>query len=136
MRRDPNGNLPVVGTTSSSELGARPGPDVTIDQVGNVVLDGKGMSVAPAWRDLPYTRIPRRLNGLFPGAAGSNANSCFVLGAGPFQASAVTADLELIPDAGPPPVRHGVVAPARVMTEGQYNGALAATRPDWVIDET
>jgi len=127
--------LPDVGTANSSQLGARPGPDVTVDAANNVVLDGKGMSVAPAWRDLDYTRIPRRLRPKFSGAAGPNAHACFARGSGPFQAGAISTDLVLEPDQGPPPATHGVVAPAQVMTEAQYNGAIAATRPNWIVDE-
>ena len=135
MKRVVADDLPEVGTTNSSQLGARPGPDVTVDAAHDVVLDGKGMSVAPAWRDLDYRRIPRRLHPKFYGAAGSNSYACFAHGAGPFQAGAINADLILAPDAGAGPVTHGVVSPSQVMPEAQYNGAIAATRPNWVIDE-
>ena len=108
---------------------------MTVDAANDVVLDGKGMSVAPAWRDLDYTRIPRRLRPKFPGAAGPNSSACFVHGTGPFQASAISAHLVLAPDAGAGPVTHGVVSPSQVMPEAQYNGAIAATRLNWVIDE-
>lgn len=56
--------------------------------------------------------------------------------AGPFQAATINANLVLAPDAGVGPVTHGVVLPSQVMPEAQYNGAIAATRPNWVIDET
>lgn len=135
MKRVVADDLPEVGTANSSQLGARPGPDVTVDAANDVVLDGKGMSVAPAWRDLDKTRIPRRLHPKFYGAIGPNSSACFMHGAGPFQASAINADLVLAPDAGAGPVTHGVVSPSRVMPEAQYNGAIAATRPNWVIDE-
>lgn len=129
-------NLPVVGNDAKS-LGVRIGPDLTVDvTTGLVALDGKGMSVVPDWRHLVYYRIPRRLRHLVPGAAGSDVTFCFVLGSGPFTAGNVTSDLELIPDAGPPPIVHGVVAPNRVMPTQNYLDALAATRSDWVIDET
>jgi len=85
MKRSPADNLPVVGATSSSDLGARPGIDITVDTAGNVVLDANGMSVAPRWRDLDFTRVPRRLKHLVPGATGANSTSCFTMGAGPFQ---------------------------------------------------
>lgn len=135
MKRVVADDLPEVGTVNSSQLGARPGPDVTVDAAKDVVLDGKGMSVAPAWRDLDYTRIPRRLRPNFLGAAGPNSSACFAHGVGPFQAGAINADLVLAPDAGAGPVTHGVVSPSQVMPEAQYNGAIAATRPNWVIDE-
>lgn len=136
MKRVVADNLPEVGTANSSQLGARPGPDVTVDAANNVVLDGKGMSVAPAWRDLDFTRIPRRLRPIFSGAIGPNTSACFAYGTGPFQAGAINADLVLAPDAGAAPVTHGVVSPSQVMPEAQYNGAIFATRPDWVVDET
>src|SRR5687768_6143347 len=117
MRRDPADGLPVVGTASSSELGGRPGHDFTVDEAGNVVKDGSGMSVAPAWRDLPFTRVPRRLRPLLPGAAGPNTSACFALGTGPFQAAGVAPDLVLVPDPGSAPVTHGNVAPDHVMPE-------------------
>lgn len=136
MKRDPVDNLPLVGFAGSSELGARPGIDITSDAAGNVVLDGRGMSVAPAWRDLDFTRIPRRLRHLVPGAAGANSTSCFTLGSGPFQRAGLAAGLELIPDQGAAPVRHGVVAPVGVVQLHQYQTDLANTRADWQIDET
>ena len=80
MRRDTADNLPIVGATSSSELGARPGIDITVDSAGNAVLDASGMSVAPGWRDLPFTRIPKRLQHIVPGATGANSTSCFTMG--------------------------------------------------------
>ena len=52
MKRNPADNLPVVGATSSSELGARSGVDISVDAAGNVVRDGTGMSVSAAWRNL------------------------------------------------------------------------------------
>lgn len=85
MKRDLQDNLPVVGATSSSELGARPGIDITIDGAGNVALDSTGMSVAPRWQDLDFTRIPKRLRHIVPGATGANSTSCFTMGIGPFQ---------------------------------------------------
>lgn len=100
MRRDSTDNLPVVGSTSSSHLGARPGIDISVDPSGNVVLDGKGMSVAPAWQDLEFTRIPKRLRHIVAGATGPNSTSCFAMGSGPFQNAVVAEGLELIPDSG------------------------------------
>jgi hypothetical protein len=136
MRRDPADNLPVVGTNSSSELGARPGIDITADPAGNVVLDESGMSVAPGWRDLEITRIPKRLRTLFPGAVGPNSSSCFALGIGPFQRGTVATGLELIPDQGPALVDHGVLAPVQVVPLANYQTDLANTRASWQIDET
>jgi hypothetical protein len=136
MKSDPKDHLPVVGTNSSPELGARPGIDVTVDPDGHVVLNQSGMSVAPGWRDLDFHCIPRRLRPLVPGAAGSNNTSCYSLGIGPFQRGAVATGLELIPDEGPPPIVHGVLAPLEVVPLADYQAHLANTRASWQIDET
>jgi len=136
MKRDATDNLPVVGSTRSSELGARPGVDITVDPAGNVVLDESGMSVAPGWRNLDFTRIPKRLRHIVPGAAGANSTSCFTMGAGPFRRDEVANGLELIPDQGPSQVTHGVIAPVRVVPLDHYQSDLANTRAAWQIDET
>ena len=136
MKRDPADNLPVVGSTSSSELGVRSGVDITVDAAGSVVLDASGMSVAPRWRDLDFTRIPRRLRHIVPGATGANSTSCFTMGVGPFQHGAIANALELIPDEGQSPVTHGVVAPVQVVALAQYQTDLENTRAEWQIDET
>ena len=128
--------LPVVGSTSSSELGVRSGIDITIDEMGNVVLDGSGMSVAPGWRDLDFTRIPKRLGHIVPGARGANSMSCYVMGVGLFQNGIFANGLELIPDEGPATVTHGVVAPVQAVLFAQYQTDLENTRAAWQIDET
>jgi hypothetical protein len=136
MKRDQADNLPVVGSTSSSELGARPGVDITVGAAGNVALDASGMSVAPGWRNLDFTRIPRRLRPLVPGATGANSTSCFTMGVGPFQNGVIASGLELIPDQGQAPVTHGVIAPVQVVPLAQYQTDLGNTRTAWQIDET
>jgi hypothetical protein len=136
MKRDPVDGLPALGTTSSSELGVRPGVDITVDGAGYVVLDASGMSVAPNWRDLIPSRIPRRLRHIVPGARGPNNTSCYTLGAGPFQRGGIATGLELIPDQGPAPVRHGVIAPVQVVSLIAYQADLGNTRAAWEIDES
>jgi len=135
MKRNPEDNLPVVGSASSSELGARPNVDITVDAAGNVVLDASGMSVAPGWRNLEFTRIPRRLRHIVPGAAGANSTSCFTFGVGPFQQGGIAHGLELIPDQEQEPT-HGVIAPVGVVPLAEYQADLANTRAAWHIDET
>src|SRR5271157_4420802 len=136
MKRNPADDLPVVGSTSSSDPGARPGIDITVDTAGNVVLDVSGMSVAPSWRDLDFTRIPKRLRHIVPGATGANSTSCFTMGTGPFQNGVVANGLESIPDLGRAPVTHGVIAPIQVVALAQYQTDLENTRAAWQIDET
>ncbi len=136
MKRNPADNLPVTGSTSSSELGARRGIDITVDVAGNVVLDRSGMSVVPGWRNLKINRIPKRLRHIRPGAAASNSISCFTMGVGPFQNGVCANRLELIPDQGQSPVTHGVIAPVQVVPLGQYQKDLENTRTAWRIDET
>jgi len=136
MKHDPADNLPVVGCTGTSELGARPGIDITVDVAGNVACDSNGMSVAPSWRTLDFTRIPKRLRNFVPGAKGSNSTSCYTMGVGPFQTGVIATGLELIPDQGPAPITHGVIAPIKVVSLAQYQLDLENTRAAWQIDET
>ena len=131
MKRNPTDNLPIVGSISSSELGARHGVDITVDAVGNVVLDSSGMSVAPGWRNLDFTRIPKRLRHIVPGSTGANTTSCFTMGVGPFKNGPVANGLELIPDQGQTPVTHGVIAPVQVVPMAQYQTDLENTRAAW-----
>ena len=59
MREDKDG-LPNVAP-SATGLGVRTGVDIDLDPHGNVVVNGKGMSVNPGWRNAPLFRIPERL---------------------------------------------------------------------------
>jgi len=136
MRRDPTDDLPAVGSASSSELGARPGVDITVDPAGNVVLDETGLSVAPGWRNLDFTRIPKRLRHIVPGATGANGTACYTMGVGPFQRDPVANGLELIPDLGPAPATHGVMSPVQVVPLAHYQADLENTRAAWRRDET
>ena len=126
---------PVVGA-SSSGLGVRiPGEgqraDVDLDENGLVMLNSKGMSVSPQWRDLPRSRIPARLKDKFPDAIGSNKSFCFTMGEGPFENSPLTTDLDFIVDTA----KHGLVAPHVAVTLAQFQESLANTRDLWIIDE-
>ena len=128
MRKEPD-NLPTVG---DRDLGVRPGIDVDVDAQNNVQVNGKGMSVAPNWRDINYKRIPRRLRHIVPGAMGSNSKFCFRYGDGPFVQGPFANGLTLEPDSQ----THGNVAPAQVIPLATYQGDIAATRAAWVEDET
>ena len=128
MRKEPDG-LPTVSQTG---LGVRPGVDVDLDAQDNVLVNGKGMSVAPNWRDISRNRIPKRRRALVPGARGSNNTSCFRTGHGPFLQGPFAIGLTLEPDSA----KHGNVAPAKVVPLVAYEADIATTRPGWEEDET
>ncbi len=136
MRRG-DGDLPIVGTADKWSLGVRGEPihgvaDVDLDCDGNVVLNGKGMSVSPAWRVMPPFLIPKRLRDKRPGATAPDHFFCFVLGTEPFEAGPISTHLLLRPDS----LDHGVVAPNRLAPLKDFQAALAATQPLWRIDES
>ncbi len=127
---------PVVDA-SGKGLGVRGAPvngvaDVDLDDQDRVVLNGKGMSVAPAWRSLPYFLIPERLKDKVPRARGANRLCCFATGEGPFAAGPVSDALELLVDKP----THGIVAPRGLAPLDHYQASLAATRDSWTEDET
>jgi hypothetical protein len=128
MKKEADGLL----TVSPTSLGVRPGVDVDLDPQGNVLVNGKGMSVVPNWRDINVNRIPKRLRSIVPGAGGSNNTFCFRTGNGAFMQGAFANGLTLEPDSA----THGNVAPAQVVPLATYETDLAATRPDWQEDET
>jgi hypothetical protein len=128
MRKEPDG-LPIVGPTS---LGVRPDIDVDLNPQQNVLVNRKGMSVAPNWRDINVNRIPKRLRPIVAGARGSNNAFCFRMGSGAFQQGPFANSLTLEPDS----TTHGNVAPAVVVSLAVYETDIAATRPHWQEDET
>jgi hypothetical protein len=134
MKEDADGR-PVIEQTNKG-LGVRAAPgskllDVDLDQDGKVFLNGKGMSVAPTWRELPPHLVSRRLKERFPDAIGSQLLRCFTMGNGPFQNGPVADRLDLICDKP----KHGVVAPRLLDSLDQFQADLASTRDDWMIDE-
>lgn len=131
MRKDSSDNLPVIAP-SSNGLGVRPGTDVDLDAQHNVQVNGKGRSVAPNWRNINHKRIPKRLRHILAGAMGSNNTFCFRYGQGAFALEVLAKGLTLEPDSA----THGNIAPAQVVPLATYEGDLAATRPDWIEDET
>jgi len=129
MKRDDD-ELPTV-EQSASGLGVRPGIDVDVVG-GNVEVNGKGMSVSPAWRSINILRVPKRLRDRVRGARGSNNAQCFRFGTGPFQPGAFAVGLDLVPDTP----THGCVTPAQPVALARYESDLAATRADWQVDES
>ncbi|MFI5459521.1 MAG: hypothetical protein ACHRXM_29190 [Isosphaerales bacterium] len=127
---------PVVGS-SSKELGVRvppnPNADIDLDEDGDVILNGKGMSVAENWRGLPPHLVPKRLKPIFPGAAGSNQLACFRFGQGPFSPGLLNSRLSLVLKGHD--IHAGNVVPAHSVPERQFQDDLAATQADWTIDE-
>lgn len=130
MREDPDG-LPNVAPTANG-LGVRAGVDIEVDRQGNVLLNGKGMSVNPEWRSAPLFRIPERLRHQKQGARGPNTNACFRCGSGAFSRGSFAERLTLEPDTP----AHGVIAPTATVPLSEYEAALAATRSGWEKDET
>src|SRR5438876_5728721 len=94
MKKEPDG-LPTVSQTS---LGVRPGVDVDLDARDNVLVNGKGMSVAPNWRDVNINRILKRLRPIMSGAGGSNNTFCFRAGNGAFVQGFFANGVTLEPD--------------------------------------
>jgi len=105
--------------------------DVDLDHEGKVILNAKGMSVAPAWRDLPYFLISKRLKAQFPAARGASDLYCFTMGEGAFADGPIAPGLDLKKD----DPKHGVVVPQVSVPLDQYQADLANTRDGWMIDE-
>jgi hypothetical protein len=127
---------PIVDATGKG-LGVRSDPvngvvDIDVDDAGMVLMNGKGMSVAPAWRDLPIHLISQRLRTIFPAARGRMNLYCFSSGEGNFANGKVSDSLTLVVDQP----KHGVVAPARNISVTQYQDALSDTRDNWNMDES
>jgi hypothetical protein len=135
MKRVTDG-LPAVGS-NSKELGVRvppnPNGDIDLDENGNVVLNGKGMSVVENWRTLLPHLVPKRLKPIFPGAFGSNNLSCFRFGQGPFSPGPLNSRLALVSKGHDQ--QAGNVVPASAVREVDFQTDLAATRGGWIIDE-
>ena len=126
-------SVPVVGPSRKMlgvTAGHEPNVDITPTVDGLVIPESGGMSVAPAWTDLPAHRIPRRLRDKCESAAGNNNRECWRLGSGAFNNSMVSSKLNLRVDSR----IHGVVEPSREMSLSDFQDALAQTRQQWTID--
>ena len=129
--------LPAIGA-GSSELGVRtppnPNADIELDDDGNVILNGNGMSVVENWRNLLPHLVPKRLKPIFSGAAGSNKLACFRFGEGAFSPGPLNDRLSLLLKGHD--ARAGNVVPAQPISQIEFQEALAATRAGWNVDET
>lgn len=90
------------------------------------------MSVVPHWKLLAPWRIPRRLAVVVPNARGRNDVACWRLGEQGFVAEQIGEHLQFVPDH----LTHGLVEPLYAMPLEGYEGALANTQNDWVVDES
>ena len=134
MKVDPD-HLPRVGCASNC-LGVRVPPnknaDIDLDSGGNVILNGKGMSVSDDWRKLSGHLIPEGLDDGQNNARGKGMR-VFVHGSGRFEDGTVTSKLMLHLKVGSQ--SNGVVSPVEAVDLALFQASLAETRSDWLIDE-
>lgn len=132
MVRD--GNRPLIAASRDAlgvVPGAPPGGDIQVE-AGMVQPKSGGLSVTRSWKDLPPSRIPKRLRHLMPDARGSKKFCCWQLGEGEFAAGKVDDNLVLRVDSP----THGLIEPSHEMTIEELQHAIAATREKWsLIDE-
>ena len=129
MQKD--GDRPKLGRTAKT-LGVRIPGDIAVDDSGRVFPKTGGMSVVPAWRLLKTHRIPARLKHLCRDATGKKDLSCWKMGEGEFEDGPLARGLNFRRETA----THGLVEPAQVVPLADYEAALAATRDQWIIDET
>jgi hypothetical protein len=134
--------FPLVGVKSKC-LGVRPsGPNADVDlnppgdETGYVLSNRKGLSVSADWRELPGHLIPEHLDDGTNGASGRDPLAVFVHGngTGPFAEGKFADGLELIFKERSQ--SSGLVCPEKIVLLKKYQADLAATRGNWVIDET
>ncbi len=115
--------LPVVGPTRRS-LGAKIPDDIVPDANGEVHPGAGGMSTAPGsiW-NLPHHRRPR---GMGRGSTGPPGDWVFSATEGQLVNPAL-----LVRRDPRRPAKHALVEPRHSMQLNRYQGALAATRPQW-----
>src|SRR5450631_4064835 len=106
MMRDADGQPAIA---DDAGLGVRLGMDIRQDAQGNAIIENKGMSVFEHWKDLPFTRKPKRLGG-----RGDDATFCFRLGDGLFASGQLAKGLELSVPMGKN-MKHGGVRPEHLV---------------------
>jgi hypothetical protein len=107
--------------------GEPPIGDIPVGDHGIVAPDTGGMSVAPSWKDLPPSRIPKRLKSVFRAATGSNQYHCWFMGEGNFASGNLTEGLYVRQDKA----THGLVEPESAMLFDTFQELLANTRDQW-----
>ncbi len=90
------------------------------------------MSVVPDWRLLRYYRIPRRLSHIVPEASGKNTDACWRLAEIAFSNGIVAVRLQLRINSP----EHGTIEPVNVTSVENFQSDLAATRDQWIVDES
>ena len=135
----PKDDKPEIGD-GRNMLGVRSEPESNPDVVevdGVIPVATGGMSVNMCLCAMLPTMVPRKLNGLVPGAkhSGSDGRRIWRMGQGPFASSSVSEKLNLRTDPDPNKPGHGFVEPATPMPIGDYQKALALTKEDWLNDE-
>jgi hypothetical protein len=107
---------------------------VDLDAQGNVVLNGRGLSVVADWRQLPGHLLPEHLDDGFNGASGKGMQ-IFVHGTGDFSDAAnVTNSLLLSHKRGKN--TSGNVTPKESVPLAKFQDDLRATREGWSVDES
>jgi hypothetical protein len=86
------------------------------------------MSVNRDISDLPFMFVPKRYRDKVEGAMGSNSCNIFHSGNGAFKQGPINNDLTL----HCAHATKGLVVPTRRMPIESFQGALAATRDEWI----
>lgn len=136
MYFDPVDGGPQVGSHRRSLLGVRPTgafADIDLnppgDMNGDVVRNGKGLSVSADWQKLPGHLIPEERDDGLNGASGKGMK-IFVHGTGGFNEGPVSPALEMV--FKPQTIHDGVVCPTAAVSLNQFQSDLQATRLQWV----
>ena len=137
MLVDQQDNLPLVGPKGKC-LGVRTTgkvQDVQLEKDGTVTMNRQGMSVSKTWKGLPAHLVPEHLDNGENGASGIGM-AVFVhcLDGEPFREGAVASGLVLCFKQGTTTAGH--VCPEARALLAKFQTDLAATRCDWLIDES
>ncbi len=129
MTRDDDG-LPTVEQTAKG-LGVRTGVDIDVDQHGNAI-ERQGNVGCPELARATGLAHPKAVAEQGTRRPCVGKDLLFPNRHGPISAGPFAQGLELTPDS----TTHGCITPATAVPLAQYQCDLAATRPDWQVDET